>query len=316
MRSSESNTQGLLLAATCLTVCLALTTAVVIAAEPSDPGPPPVPVLEDRPATATPSPVMATLSTRQGPPSSSCYGEELIYANLSRFLVTSPGTSDVLAGLHLGARGAETIAHDFTRLYLVTADGDLYVVDTTDGTASLIGTAEVGGEMSDLAEDPTTKTLYAASTDCWGTSLLYTINPATAAATLVGSVSGCPCLVAIAFNQAGALYGYDLEEDRLFSINPATATAIEVGPLGFDANYTQGMDFDPVTDVCYLFAHNAGTGQAELRACNPLSGATILVGQIGPDGVLHSYGDAAIENPIFADGFESGDVTGWSASAP
>jgi hypothetical protein len=208
---------------------------------------------------------------------------------------------------------------DFTRFYLMTAGGELYQVSSSDGSFSLIGTSELYGveEMSDLATDPTTGTLYAVSTDCWGGSSLYTINPTTAAATRIGAIA-TDCMVAIAFDHSGTLYGYDIEIDRMYQIQTSNALAIDQGELGFDANYSQGMDCDPTTDICYLFAFDGTINQPLLWTFDPATSVISQTGRLGSvsPGSMVSLGDAVIVSPLFADGFESNDTSAWSATVP
>jgi hypothetical protein len=79
------------------------------------------------------------------------------------------------------------------------------------------------------------------------------------------------------------MYSHDIVNDSLISIDKATAAGTIIGPLGYDANFGQGMGWDPATDTLFLAAFNNGTFQAELRAADRTTGNTVLVGVLGAD---------------------------------
>src|SRR5690606_10640620 len=79
----------------------------------------------------------------------------------------------------------------------------------------------------------------------------------------------------------GVLYSYDIVSDQSHTISKATGQSTALGPLGFDANFGQGMDFDNEDGTCYLCAFNNLTFTSELRTMNLQTGSTTLVGQIG-----------------------------------
>src|SRR5205814_6399064 len=108
-----------------------------------------------------------------------------------------------------------------------------------------------------------------------------TINPALGTSAVVGAVTNSSCLVTLAADNAGNLYGIDITSDSLIAINKVTGAGTVVGPLGFDANFGQSMDCDPSSGTCYIFAFNNTAGNSELRSVNLVTGATTLVGGIG-----------------------------------
>jgi DNA-binding beta-propeller fold protein YncE len=76
------------------------------------------------------------------------------------------------------------MAFDDNHSLLYAVDGSsLYTVDTTTGTATLVGALGIGDGRFGLAYDPTTDTLYGNGGD---TETLYTIDVTTGAATAVG----------------------------------------------------------------------------------------------------------------------------------
>jgi hypothetical protein len=125
--------------------------------------------------------------------------------------------------------------------------------------------------------DRTSGTLYAmAGAD------LYTIDPVAVTATLVGPTGINPgdLPIALAIDGAGVGYTYDIVTDNLYSIDLATATATLIGNIGFDANFGQGMCYDPTTDMVYMSAFNGAAFAAEWRSVNTTTGATTLIGPI------------------------------------
>lgn len=170
-------------------------------------------------------------------------------------------------------------------IHCIEVDGDFYSIDTETGVRTLVGTAAVGeGEgWEGLAYDTGSETLYGLATECLGTgqTSLYTINPATAEATLVGSDNDLTCGVAIAADADGNLFAYGVQTDRLVSIDPEDGAQTTIGTLDFSVNFSQGMDIDPEDGTCYLFAFNNDSLQAELRTCDLTTAETTLVGPLG-----------------------------------
>src|SRR5690606_35981099 len=65
------------------------------------------------------------------------------------------------------------------------------------------------------------------------------------------------------------------------TLNKSTGAATLIGPLGFDANFGQAMDFDNDDGTLYLYAFSNTSFLAELRTANLSTGATTLVGTMG-----------------------------------
>jgi hypothetical protein len=168
---------------------------------------------------------------------------------------------------------------DTTKLYCLDSDTNaLVTVDTTTGAVTPIGTATPNpGESWTGMTCQNTGVTYVSSTTC-GSSSLYTIDLTTGAVTPIGTVTNAGCLIDIAINTAGELYGVDIIGDNLVKIDTATGAGTIVGPLGFNANYAQGMDFDEATGTLYLAAFNYDTFEGELRTCDTTTGTSTLVG--------------------------------------
>jgi hypothetical protein len=143
------------------------------------------------------------------------------------------------------------------------------------------------------------------------------VNTATGAATAVGQITNAPTVIDIAINADGEMYGLDIVNDRLVQINPATGAGTVVGSIGFDADYAQGMDFEPASGELYLAAYNMGSAQGELRLANTSTGNSVLVGAF-PNG--DQVGALGLTPPtaqyLQNAGFESGLSTWYTAEGP
>lgn len=181
----------------------------------------------------------------------------------------------------------------FEKLYCVNMNSpaDFYTVNTVDGTVSVLGQATTaGGEFfTGLSTDPASGVMYAVATTC-GASSLYKVNPLTGATSLVGPVTNGQCMINLGASNDGVLYGVDIVTDNLIRIDKTTGAGTIVGPIGFNANFAQGMDFDEKTGTCYLFAYNMDSATPnELRTCDTATGNTTPVGIFG-SGIMEITG--------------------------
>ncbi len=173
------------------------------------------------------------------------------------------------------------------------AGGFVYMVDTSHflykfnpATGTLLDTLAItpppvgGHNYTGMAVDPTTGDVYGSTCDI-ATSDLYQLDVLTGNATLIGTITNSPCTIGIAIDGTGQMYGYDIVDDTFLSIDKASGAGTVVGPLGFDANFGQGMAWDPATDQILLAAFNNGTFQGELRLADRATGGTTYVGTLG-----------------------------------
>ncbi len=208
-----------------------------------------------------------------------------------------PGTWDIVNSVSGSFFGADFLNGDFSTLYALDYDTNHFVtVDTATGNVTVIATVppKSGESWTGLAGTHD-GTLYASSTDCSSNSTLYTIDPDSGTATEIGSVTNAGCLIAIAANADGELYGLDLN-DVLLQIDPNTAEGTIIGSIGFDAQYAQGMDFEEESGILYLAAYNNTSGQGEMRIADTSTGNTTLVGAF-PNGA--EVDGLAFESGIF-----------------
>ncbi len=168
-------------------------------------------------------------------------------------------------------------------VYMLDVGNNMWELDPAIGAIlnTYTATTPLGAETyAGLAYDPTDGTVYASSTSIASASL-FTMDVTTGNATLVGPITGAPCVIGLAVDGAGDLWGYDICVDELFNINKTTGAATSIGSIGFDANFGQGMGWDAATDTLYMAAFNSGTFQPELRAVDRTTGNTTFLGVLG-----------------------------------
>ncbi len=189
--------------------------------------------------------------------------------------VGAPGTWTIAATVPGFYPAGDFLGSEFSKMYAMDATtNELVSIDTATGARTVIGSAVGNGEWSGMT-GAVDGTLYVSSSDCGVNSTLYTINPTTADLTLVGQIGFGSCIIDIAINAAGEMYGVDIVSDSLVQINTTTGAGTTVGPLGVDANYAQGLDFEQVSGVLYWAAY---TASGEMRIIDTTTGASSLVG--------------------------------------
>lgn len=203
----------------------------------------------------------------------------------------NPASVTPIAPITRTLTAGEFVDGDFSRLFALDFDtGQLLTLSTATGSESVIGVAAtVNGESwSGLAFDAGNGVLYASSTIPAGSlaSTLYRIDPLTAAATPVGAIANGGRIIDIAVSPDGALYGLDIDGDVLVAIDKSSGAGTVVGPIGFNANFGQDMDFDDATGMLYLAAVNDISifeQPAQMYTIDVTTGQATLVGGISPD---------------------------------
>lgn len=181
--------------------------------------------------------------------------------------------------------------------FFTTQNGTLVTIFPTVGVASPIGPVtglSSGQTIVGMGFSVAGSTMYLATTNLsFGGSELYTINIGNGAATLVGTITNAPFLLAIAVDCNGNIFGFDDGNDNLISIDPATGAGTVIGSLGVDAGpFAQDADFDPPTGILYWTHFNGTSG--ELRSVNVNTGASTLVSTWGLDlGSFGIFGDCS-----------------------
>ncbi|MEX0703295.1 MAG: PEP-CTERM sorting domain-containing protein [Planctomycetales bacterium] len=146
---------------------------------------------------------------------------------------------------------------------------------TTPFTVTTVGSLGVDFQYSGLDQDPNTNTIYGVAGHS-GTGL-YTIDPTTGAASLVGS-HGVTDLFGLAFDSKNnVLYGTQISSTgQLYQLNTTTGAATAVGPLS-GALGIGGLAYDALRDMLVgwydfggdLYAIDRTTGAATLLVDGP-----------------------------------------------
>ncbi len=213
------------------------------------------------------------------------YGTEGVIGNYTQFDLGVPEVLNAISSF-TDFIPAGDFGVDLTFAYAVnTTTNEFIRINKTTGAITVVGpcvpTQNPPSEVfSGMAIDPNSGIVYLSSTDIT-TSWLYTVNTTTGAPTLVGILTNAPAMIAIAINNSGQMYGYEIIGDVMLIVDKSNGVGTVLGPIGFDANFAQGLDFDPITGTLYLSAFNNSTFQAELRTGNTTTGATTLVGVLG-----------------------------------
>ncbi len=191
--------------------------------------------------------------------------------------ITVPGTASVVGPDPNADFGGDFILGDFSKLYVLDySNNQLAYLNTATGARTIVGPAvpSFGHVWTGMAAS-VTGTVYASASDC-SSSSLYTIDKNTGAATLIGTITNAPCAINLAIDPAGQwLYAVDIVNDNLVRIDPATGAGTVVGPVGINANFAQGMDFDDVTGTLYWASFSTS---GALRVIDTTTGASTLVG--------------------------------------
>ena len=91
-------------------------------------------------------------------------------------------------------------------------------------------------------------------------------------------------MVAIAIDGSGNLHGVETITDSYFWLDKATGNVLNTVPLPFNADFEQGMAYDPATGLMQMLAFNGDTGQAELwtvDVSNPVAPVFNFVNVLG-----------------------------------
>jgi len=222
--------------------------------------------------------------TNKGAKGSTAYGFDVNNGAFMSFDVDDPSNPTTIASVPITPFGGTFDATHSDFMYVIDYnDGAIKKVDVATGDVTTVGPAglQSGYTPTGLTCDKSTGNFYASSTNSTE-SLLYTIDPATGAATLIGP-TGIPALIDITIDGTGQMYGYDIIGDNAYMIDKATGASTVIGSIGYDANYAQGMSWDPESDNIYLSAYNNASGTGELRILDKVSGNTQYIGTFGDE---------------------------------
>lgn len=152
----------------------------------------------------------------------------------------------------------------------------LGTIDKSTGTYTQLGSVSgilANHNVDGLATDPTTGTIYIVSSDGFtGSSALYTLDPATRIATLIGTQSAAKYLVELAFDLSGNLYTTSLDTDSLYKFDKLNGQVTLIGALGLDIIGQQGMAYDQSTGILYGIIGNRDLANYAFGTINMTTG--------------------------------------------
>jgi hypothetical protein len=225
------------------------------------------------------------------------FADDTISGTIVGFDASSPGTLTPIGGPNgLAFFAGDFVGEDFSTLYAIDfRTFDLYKVDTTSGALTRVDVAEVPPGASALAWngmawDATTHTMFATTSGGrTSESFLETVDPETAATTLVATITGVgdpvdgAVIIDLAVDSTGLMYGVEIITDTLVAIDKTTGEASTIGSIGFDANFAADLDFDDYTGTLYFVSYDNGTGLEGLYTLNTTTGLATLVSPVGAD---------------------------------
>jgi hypothetical protein len=209
------------------------------------------------------------------------YGVNLYRNEFVKFNIDNPQNIETITS-NIG----DCYAGDFDgagNFYAIDAENNqLITIDTLNGQITTIRTMLLvdGHIWTGLTFDYKTGAMYASSTD-YSISLLYHVNVSDGTTTLIDTVSSTRSIIDIATDNRGNLFAHDIYNDAIFSLDKTTAEATLIGYTDFNANYIQGMDFNPQTGILYLAAFNGDYFKGEFREVDLSTGHADLIGPIG-----------------------------------
>ncbi len=164
--------------------------------------------------------------------------------------------------------------------YATNTGGDLYSIDLTTATATLIGDMGVGSFIESIALSPG-GVLYGASVS----GDLYTIDTLTGVATLVGD-TGLGNIEGLDFNGSTLLGTNFFSEPSVYSIDPSTAVPTLVTMFDTATGVVRAMT---VKDADTILARTDGPGPDtnSLHSVDLATGVTTFIGtMVGVTGLL------------------------------
>ncbi len=192
-------------------------------------------------------------------------------------------SNSTLIGTSLTQVGASDFSNDGDLYAISGIDNGLYLIDTSTGSAVLLGIVTPPGSefWTGMAFDPTDGTMYICSTD-GNSSSYYALDPGNTTLTLIGTHTIEDGVVGIAFDDSGQMYAIYLVR-KFYMVDKTDATATYVGDLfeavtGFPHH---GLDFDPITQTMFMVSYNAFSFDNQLWTIDLSTGSNTLLGSVG-----------------------------------
>ncbi|MCI4671585.1 MAG: T9SS type A sorting domain-containing protein [Bacteroidia bacterium] len=190
---------------------------------------------------------------------------------------------------------------------LDNATDQLYAINTTNGTATPVGSPtgvlQPNQFWLGMAFDPTTSTMYATTGFGGFFPILYTIDIASGAATIVDTLRGVDALpLWLACDNNGNLYAGETLNDNLVSINKTTAEVTNIGYLGTEIFFVdvQDADFDPITNQLYMVSAGQNDTRSLLSAVDVTTGLSVPIGAYAGGTFITTFGIEPASNTEYS----------------
>jgi hypothetical protein len=211
--------------------------------------------------------------------------------NVATGATTNPRSIGTGANSVMGIAFAPNGALYGLTTFLSTPANALIAINPVTGASTTIGSTGLSLAEGDLAFDPTSGALYGISHMDVGNRQLFTVDVATGAGTIVGTLGGLNDydFSAMTFASDGTLYMLGsailTQATRLLTVNKSTAAITNAVTLSSDFGGTAGMDFHPLTGALYVVDGGVDipivAGTDNLYTVNLSTGALTLVGPTG-----------------------------------
>lgn len=191
--------------------------------------------------------------------------------------LTPPHTLTAISSLG-GKLYADDLAGD-GNLYALNDDSKYLVKVFSNGTTQNVGalTNLVAGEtVSGLSWNRANNVMYATSVGNT-TGTLYTVNLATGALTVIGTMTGISLPIWLEIDNAGLAFAADTNTDKLYAINLTNGAATEIGSLGINISFSQEADFNISNNTLYMSGY-LDSQESNIYTVNTTTGAATVVG--------------------------------------
>jgi len=259
-----------------------------------------------RPLTCLIAAGLFAVACQQADAATVAYGEAfdtLYRIDLDTRTASRVGAAGRYAGQIIGNISGLSQTED-GRLYAAAGGFKLLIeVDPETGTAEVVGDLGLGGQGDPARNDALDLNMAAGCNGTlWLTSgvagKLWTVDPATGAATLVGDTG--PALSGIVA-RGGQLFGAAGKGDNTFyRINPATGAATAVGAFGPEVkrwvnSISMGFDVDGTLWAVLNYVppendHETPADWSDLATINPATGRVHVIGPITGPSALKQVG--------------------------
>ena len=178
--------------------------------------------------------------------------------------------------------------------YATTSEPPLSLItlNPATGARTLVGLMPM--VINGLSFNPANGTLYGVR---WNGSHseLYTISMINGSVTYIGDC-GPHYLINLAINNAGQAYSVDIVSDLLGTVSLSTGFFTPVGPVGFDANYSQDMEFDRGTGNLYMTANSTATSWLALVDLS--TGKALKIGDLEGNAEISGFAIPYVPAPL------------------